>query len=165
MTCTSPLAASFLFPAQQNLGILTQFPLHDALQSLFLEPLCPPSSGGLKVAVQQGLSIVQSRALQPPSSSPARHANVPQHHEGLRSGPGRSAPPGPLLLGCGPTAGFRYGCVPVSGCPSLPAWEPHSHGWDLHGGLWGTATSAGAPSWREGLYGFPWRIWHEGLDV
>lgn len=115
--------------------------------------------------VQQGLSIVQSRALQPPSSSPARHANVPQHHEGLRSGPGRSAPPGPLLLGCGPTAGFRYGCVPVSGCPSLPAWEPHSHGWDLHSGLWGTATSAGAPSWREGLYGFPWRIWHEGLDV
>lgn len=66
-----------------------------------LDTLYTPSSQGIKVAVQQGLSIVQSRALKPASSSPAPCAHVPQHHEGICSFPGCSSPPGPLLLDCG----------------------------------------------------------------
>uniref|UniRef100_A0A803Y2K7 Chemokine interleukin-8-like domain-containing protein n=2 Tax=Meleagris gallopavo TaxID=9103 RepID=A0A803Y2K7_MELGA len=49
---------------------------------LFLETLCPPRGWGIKVAAQQRLSIVLSRALQPPSSSPAHRANVLQTMKG-----------------------------------------------------------------------------------
>ncbi|XP_010720048.1 C-C motif chemokine 3 [Meleagris gallopavo] len=50
--------------------------------SLFLETLCLPRGWGIKVAAQQRPSIVQSRALQPPSSSPAHCANVLQTMKG-----------------------------------------------------------------------------------